>query len=173
MLLAELWRNSVSPRCWHWSCGLVRLGFMVPFSMSTHLNQAGPPSASDKGTDEVLYLSTSVWWDTAVSWHAPSLKWGAFGSCCLLWGAETLQTLPLPRESLATGAEILAAAAVGLSATGAGTPHWGTRGQLSRRGRWGWAVQFLLFVREKHKSGSCRRCWHKKELGMGWVGNSH
>lgn len=53
-------------------------------------------------------------------------------------------------------------------------PHIeGTRGQLSCCGRWGWAMQFLLFVREKQRSGSCRRCRHKKELGMGWVGDSH
>lgn len=98
----------------------VRLGFMVPFAMSTHLKQAGPPSVSDKETDEISYLSTSAWLDTAASCHVPSLKWGALGSCCLSWGAETPQTLSLPRESLTTGAEVSNAAEVALSATGGG-----------------------------------------------------
>lgn len=100
-----------------------QFGFMVPFSTSTHLIQAGPTSVLEKGTDEILYLSTSARLDTAASCHAPSLKWGTFGSCCLFWGAETLQTPSLPREILTTGAKVLDGAQVGLSAAGDGTPH--------------------------------------------------
>lgn len=147
---------------------------MVPFSMSTHLIHVGLTSVLHKGTDVISCLSTSAWPDTAASCYATSLKWGPINWVMLLvLRLETPQTLSLPRKSLPTGAEVLDEAKAGILAAGDGTHIEGTRAQLSCCGRWGWAMQFLLFVREKHKSGSCRRCWHRQELVTGWVGNSH